>query len=157
MAISKLLDNRSYSNKPSDNASCMKGISDCQFLTASGGCSAEWCIFSELPTMLNSVGKELTCSICGKNKKTVSAYSGISSFVCDECRQKIKKITPDKKVCPVCKENEIDLDQYICPTCQKNLLLTIKNNHCPICGKSILPGQYICSECSLKIKEKLNE
>lgn len=156
MAISKLLDNRSYSTKPDDSASCMKGVSDCQFLTASGGCSAEWCIFEELPSMISG-SRELTCSICGKNKKTVSAYSGISSFVCDECSKKIKKITPDKKLCAVCGENEVELDQSICTTCQKDLLKTIKNLKCPICGKNINPGQSICTECSTKIKEKLNE
>lgn len=156
MAISKILDNRSYSNKPSDSASCRKGASDCMFSTKSGGCSAEWCIFEELPAVTSS-GRELTCSICGKNKKTFSTYSGISSFVCDECSAKIKKITPDKKKCAVCGEAEIELDQSICKECQKKLLKTIKNLKCPICGKSIEPGQGICTACSIKIKEKLNE
>ena len=92
MAISKIVDNRSYSNKPDDSASCMKGSSDCQYLTESGGCSAEWCIFEELPKMINS-SRELTCSICGKNKKSFSSYSGVRSYICDECNKKIKKIT----------------------------------------------------------------
>ena len=156
MAISKIVDNRSYSNKPDDSASCMKGSSDCQYLTESGGCSAEWCIYEELPKMINS-SRELTCSICGKNKKSFSSYSGVRSYICDECNKKIKKITPDKKLCAICNTNEVELDQCICTSCQKDILSVIKNNTCPICGRSTKPGQYICTTCSAQIKEKLDE
>lgn len=155
MSISKLVDNRSYQPKTSENV-CMKGSSDCMFLTSSGGCSAEWCIFNELPKITTG-GNELTCSICGKNKKTVSPYSGITSFICDECSEKIKKITPKQKPCAVCGVNNVEVDQYICSDCQQKILKTIKDTKCAICGQPVNPGEYICSTCSTKIKEKLDE
>lgn len=109
--------------KVSAGIGCSKGISDCMYASG-GGCSAEWCIYEELPKMV-STSKELTCDICGESTKSVSVYSGINSYICDNCREKMKKI--------------------------------IKINNCSICGASTEPGIQICSSCSTKIKEKLNE
>lgn len=135
---------------------CQKGSSDCMYLTSSGGCAAEWCIYAELPKMVSD-SRELTCSVCGVNKKSVSMYSGITSYICPQCQEKIKKITPDEKLCAVCRTNTVPVDQYICNDCQSKLVSITKDLKCPICGTSISPGQSMCDSCAQKIKEKLGE
>lgn len=135
---------------------CQKGSTDCMYLSSGGGCSAESCIFAELPTMISS-NRELTCSVCGVNKKSFSTYSGISSYICSECQEKLKKITPTEKTCSVCGVNKIAIDQYICSECQEKLIKVIGTSTCPICGASINVNESICSTCAEKIKEKINE
>lgn len=145
----------SKSSTTTDVEVCRKNSTDCMYLNSNGTCSAEWCIYEELPKII-STGRELTCSICGKNKKTVSIYSGITSYICEECQQKLKLITPDKKHCALC-STEISLDQVICTDCQKKLVDIIEEKTCPICGTPIDINQSICSSCAQKIKEKINE
>ena len=155
MGLSKFLDPVTGITQTA-NEQCQEGIDDCQYLTSSGECSAEWCVYSQLPKMvINS--RELTCSVCGKNKKTFSSYSGITSYTCPECKEKLKKITKDDKLCSVCGKNTVDVDQYICTDCQQKLIKVTKNLTCAICGTSISVGESICSSCSSKIREKLNE
>lgn len=151
MSISKLVDNRQLS-VPEDNI-CY--TADCMY-NVGGGCAAEWCIFNELPKMVTS-SRTLTCSVCNEATKTVSIHSGITSFICEKCRTKIKKVTPDEKPCSVCGTNKVPVDQYICNDCQKKISKTIKNLSCPICGTHIEPGQSICVSCSSRIRGKLNE
>lgn len=141
--------------KTKSSSSCMKNSSDCMYLS-NGSCTAEWCIYEELPKITNN-NRELTCYVCGKNKKTVSIYSGTTSYVCPECQEKINKITQDEKLCSVCNTNKVQVDQYICSECQEKLVKSMKNDTCCICGSSTSIGKCICDTCANKIKEKINE
>lgn len=120
MGISKILDKKIPIVLPEDaeGISCMKGSSDCMFLTQDGGCCAEWCILEELPKIA-TMSKELTCSICGETKKEFSTFSGVSSFICDECAEKIQKTIKDTK-CPICGA-EIEPGIYICGSCANRI------------------------------------
>ena len=95
------------------STSCMKGVYDCMYSTPEGGCCAEWCIYNELPSM-DITSKEITCDVCQKNKKTVSIYSGTSSFICDECVEELRKLTQERN-CLICGVT-VKGDQ-ICPQC----------------------------------------
>lgn len=144
-------------NKSRSNVEpCNKGSADCMFLSTGGGCSAESCIFDELP-LVTGGSRQLTCSVCGTNKTTVSIYSGTTSFICPECQEKLKKITQDEKLCSVCKVNKVSVDQYICLECQTKLVKSIENSTCTICGANTGIGDSICSSCAEKIKVKINE
>lgn len=134
---------------------CQKNSSDCVYLTSNGTCAAEWCIYAELPKM-NTSARELTCSVCGENKKTVSMYSNITSYICPECQEKIKKVTPDEKLCSVCKTNKVSVDQYICTDCQTKLITVIKDPKCSICGSPVSVGEYVCSSCKNKINQSIS-
>ena len=129
MAISRLVDDRSYTPqpkstkmKPRSAISCQKGIADCMF-NVNGDCSAEWCIFAELPDIV--VGsKSISCSVCG-NTTTVSIYSGSSNYICPDCQSKIKQC--------------------------------IENPTCAICGATVSPGVGLCGSCAERIRGKLDE
>lgn len=151
MSISKFVDNRAYSTP--ETYTCQSV--DCMF-NVNGACSAEWCIFNELPAITTS-SRTVTCSICGEATKSFSLMSGTTSYICSKCQEKIKKVTPDEKPCSVCSSNMVATDEYICKECQEKIAKTIKDTSCPICGSSINPGEYICKTCANKIKEKLNE
>ena len=155
MGLSKIIDanNGSSSINKQATVSCEHGV-DCMYKSASGGCTAEWCIFSQLPKIVNN-SKKLKCSVCGKNEKTVSVYSGISSFVCDECTEKINKVIKDR-TCPIC-GTSIELEEVICSNCAGKLKEAIADRHCPICGTSISLSQTMCSSCASRIRSKLNE
>lgn len=144
--------NSSNNKSRSNSISCMKNISDCMFLGQNGSCIAEWCIFEELPTVINTT-KSLTCSICNETKKTVSTFSGIGSFICDKCNEKIKKVTPDNKQCSIC-GSFIKLEETICNNCKNNINKTI-NSNCVFCGTSTSNGNSICSACVDIIRNKL--
>lgn len=152
---SRLFRGPKVTNKSTEEP-CQKGSTDCMYLTPSGGCAAEWCIYAELPKMVSG-SRELTCSVCGINKKTVSMYSGTTSYICPECQEKIKKVTPDEKLCSVCKTNKVAVDQYICIDCQTKLITVIKDPKCAICGTSVSVGEYICQSCRDKIKSSTRE
>ena len=109
---------------PVSEKGCQLNIPDCEYLNSDGNCSAEWCIYSQLPKMITK-SKILTCSVCKKNKTTVSTYSGITSYICPECQVKLIKVIEDKK--------------------------------CPICGTNININESICSSCSTKIRNRLDE
>ena len=90
MAISKLLYVNN-SKKGSDGIKgCMMGSSDCMFLV-DGNCSAEWCVFSQLPKILNNT-REIECMICGKEKTKVSVLSGQSIYICPKCVEKLRRL-----------------------------------------------------------------
>lgn len=157
MGLSKIVDPVLNKEFPDTETGCRLGRMDCQYLDSNGDCSAEWCIYEELPKIIKT-DKKVTCSICGKNTKIISLYSGITEYTCPECRTKIKKITKDEKLCSVCNENKIAVDQYICTSCQKKLITYVNHNQkCSICGTSTSVGVSVCSSCSSKIREKLNE
>lgn len=101
----------------SSSISCSKGIADCMY-ASNGGCSAEWCIFEELPKMVNG-SKSISCDICGSTSKTVSVYSGINSFICDDCKDKIKKIMKINN-CIICGAST-DTGTQICSTCASKI------------------------------------
>ena len=91
MGISKFVDGKTK-NKKSLAEPCHKNSIDCMFLDQdSGTCRAEWCIFEELPEMVN-IPVHITCSICRSNSKTVSAYSSERSYICDSCASKIRAL-----------------------------------------------------------------
>lgn len=90
MAISKLINPTVSTNRNITEAGCQLGVSDCMFLDNNGNCSAEWCIFSQLPKVINTT-RQITCSICGESVKNVSIYSGIKDFICPVCKQKIRE------------------------------------------------------------------
>lgn len=112
MSISNIVDNRAY--KPKDDTNpCQKNIKDCMFRT-SKGCAAEWCIFAELPQITTET-RTLTCSICGKNKKKVSMLSGMTSYICSECQEKIHKVI-DNPTCAICGA-KVEQGQSLCSVC----------------------------------------
>lgn len=90
MGISKLVDNRYYKHKKQETIQCKKNIKDCMFLMDDNECCAEWCIFEELPKVIN-LERKITCSICNINSKTVSVYSGQKDYICEECINKIRE------------------------------------------------------------------
>ena len=69
---------------------CQLGTTDCMFLDNDGDCTAEWCIFSQLPKVINTT-RTVTCSICGGSPKLVTVYSGIRDYICPTCKQKIRE------------------------------------------------------------------
>lgn len=96
MGLNKILDkkyNKQTTHK-SEKIECMKNISDCMFLTKNNMCSAEWCIFEELPKMIYTE-KEIKCTICNKSK-TVSVYSGKTEYICSDCVNKLNELFKEK-------------------------------------------------------------
>ena len=72
MALSNILDKSNNSIKRHATEACELGV-DCQYKSANGNCSAEWCIYSQLPKMVNT-SKNISCMVCGKSI-SVSVYS----------------------------------------------------------------------------------
>lgn len=89
MSISNLVDDRPI-RKKSEIEKCHLNADDCQFLDGNGNCRAEWCIFEELPKMINPK-ISISCYICGATK-TVSAYSGERGYVCPSCASQIRML-----------------------------------------------------------------
>lgn len=90
MGISQIMDKRSYTAKKSTFNKCRKMVSECMFANQTGGgCSAEWCIFEELPKMTIET-KKITCKVCGTAIKEVSIYSGYTDYICESCLKEIK-------------------------------------------------------------------
>lgn len=115
MSISRIVDNRTYNSRTSETVGCSKN-SDCMFFNGSG-CSAEWCIFERLPKMINT-SKTIECLICG-NTKTVSVYSGKSDYICDDCKEDIKKLINNPK-CEIC-GTTVSVGKCICNTCRNKI------------------------------------
>lgn len=91
MGLVKGKTGRKYEQYKSKNSSikCKRKIDDCMFRAVGELCSAEWCIFDELPKMLITK-KTIKCVICGKSK-TVSIFNAESNYICDNCIAKIKE------------------------------------------------------------------
>lgn len=91
MSISNVLDKKYNKTKSTntDNIKCSKNSTDCMYLAKNGMCSAEWCLFDELPKMIETK-KEINCIICGESKE-VSIYNSDSWYICDKCIKKIKE------------------------------------------------------------------
>ena len=90
MGMSKLIDPVVPNIRKVVEGGCQLGTTDCMFLDDNGDCTAEWCIFSQLPKVVNTT-RTITCSICGESTKNVSVYSGIKEFICPVCKQKIRE------------------------------------------------------------------
>lgn len=117
MGLIKTDDGKTYKLKDGSEP-CMKGMLNCMFSNTTGGCSAEWCVFEELPK-IQSNNKKLTCDICGNNTTTVSIYSGKTSYICDECKEKINKLT-EQTNCVICGAKTEGL-QTICSYCASQI------------------------------------
>lgn len=115
MGISKILDKKyKKSEDYSTTIKCVKNITDCKYIAKDGKtCSAEWCIYNELPKMITEE-KEINCILCDKSK-TVSIYSSESSYICPECKEIIDKIFKNSK-CQIC-GNKTNPGQFICENC----------------------------------------
>lgn len=91
MSISKIVE-KEDGKKKSSIEKCHKNSKDCMYLNKDNGtCRAEWCIFEELPDMIDP-SIEITCSICGTSHKTVSVYSSERHYICDTCINKIRNL-----------------------------------------------------------------
>lgn len=116
MGISKILDKKFKNSNVeySTDMKCSKNISDCRYISKDGKtCSAEWCIFDELPKMITEE-KEIKCIICG-TPKTVSIYSGESNYICSKCEKVIERVFKNPK-CLICGA-DIEAGQYLCENC----------------------------------------
>ena len=149
MGLSRILD-KEYKTSDSLNVSCSEGHSDCMF-NINGTCSAEWCIFKELPKMITT-GKNVKCKVCKKNTTNVSVYSGQNEYICNDCLQKIYNIIENPK-CGICGKS-VELGESICSSCRSELESSSK---CAICGTKTSLGKSICSTCATRIRGKLNE
>lgn len=96
--------------------SCMKNVNDCRY-RSNNGCSAEWCIYEELPKIVNE-NKTISCEICGV-EKTVSIYSGETSYICDDCKKQIKKILTESK-CSLCGAST-NVGEALCSNCKNKI------------------------------------
>ena len=95
MGISKVLDDKNKPTSKSDTVECMKNITDCTFISSNGKCSAEWCIFNELPKMM-IIEKTIKCIICG-TPKTISVYNCQAEYICDECKNALKELMRNER------------------------------------------------------------
>lgn len=118
MSISKIVDKK-YNNSSSkvEAIECMKNVSDCMYMSKNGMCSAEWCVFDGLPSMI-STKKEIECVMCGK-KKTVSIYNAETSYICPDCDKIIDDLIRNPK-CAIC-GNSVSPGQLVCKSCQSKL------------------------------------
>ena len=125
MGLSTVLDKKykNQTSKKDKSIACLNNVLDCRFIDGNGNCKAEWCIFNELPEMVQKV-KQINCIICNKPKE-VSVYCGETNYICEDCKKIIDKV--------------------------------FKNPTCGICGASTVPGQAICQNCAVRLKELLNE
>lgn len=97
MGVSNILDKK-YNKKgllKTDAIKCIKDVTDCMFISNNGMCSAEWCIFQELPKVID-LEKDINCIFCDK-PKTVSIYNSDSWYICDDCIRKMKEIINERK------------------------------------------------------------
>lgn len=99
---------------------CDMDTKDCMFLNKSNGnCSAEWCIFKELPKMVR-LNVKLTCEVCKSKTTTVSIYSGETKYICNECLKNIDDVINHPK-CSRC-GTSTSIGKYLCSSCIADML-----------------------------------
>ena len=113
-----LLHNTQNAELPASEKGCMKNKPDCYYLGADGNCSAEWCIYDNLPKILKDT-KLIKCAICNENTTRVSLYSNRTEFICSTCQPKLIRIIKNKS-CPICGRG-IQYYESICTTCASKI------------------------------------
>lgn len=99
---------------------CTMNTDDCMFLDKdTGNCSAEWCIYKELPKMVR-VNVKLNCEICKTNSTTVTVYSGETKYICKECLNKINSFITNTK-CNICGTDTSESGKCICNSCASKI------------------------------------
>lgn len=122
--------------------------STCMF-ASNGACTAEWCIFKELPPMSGS--RTVKCPMCGE-EATASVYSGGSFILCDKCKKKMQEATDGS--CIVCGSKLADDEMVICKECAEkvNDKVIDASKNCTICGATLGKNEMtICHTCAEKI------
>lgn len=115
MGLSSVLDKKHKNSKSTkvEKMNCSRLVKDCSYMDKDGKCSAEWCIYSELPAFI-SENKEIKCIICGK-PKDVSIYNNEAYYICDDCKEDIDKVFKNP-TCGICGA-KTNAGQSICENC----------------------------------------
>lgn len=126
---------------------------ECMF-SSNGACTAESCIFAELPPM--TMSKTAKCPMCGE-ETSISPYANGEFVLCKKCKKKLQNATNGS--CIICGSGLADDETVICKKCAEkvNDRVIIDSKTCIICGSSFNGTSDICVTCSAKIKEKINE
>ena len=95
MGVSKVLDKRYHRTIPDDTIECMKKDESCMFSDGKGKCISEWCIFDKMPKVVTYT-KKINCVFCNKTKE-ISALSGMTEYICQDCRDKIKELMHNER------------------------------------------------------------
>lgn len=108
-------ENNTKKIKKKEVEACDMDTKDCMFLDKStGNCSAEWCIYKELPKMVR-LNVKLTCEICKTKTTTVSIYSGETKYICDDCLKTIDNVV-NHPTCSSCGAST-SIGKYLCQSC----------------------------------------